>query len=97
MTTSEGPDLGRILNSTVFVAGASRRFGELTGEQVRAHADELRAATGWGPTARVAPVARAWRELSIEMQRAGVEQVDQVDPALLSRLAGPLWIVIPGF
>lgn len=97
MTTSEGPDLGRILHSSVFVAGASRRFGELTDEQVLTHADELRAATGWGPMARVAPVALAWRELSIEMQRAGVERVDQLDSALLRRLAGPLWIVIPGF
>ena len=41
-------------------------FGELTADDARARADELRAAIGWGPTARVAPVALAWRELAVD-------------------------------
>ena len=44
-------------------------FGELTAQDARARADELRAAIGWGPTARVAPVAMAWRELALTMER----------------------------
>ena len=48
-----------ILGQTVFVRGANRPFGELTVDDARGRADELRAAVGWGPTARVAPVARS--------------------------------------
>ena len=57
------PELRRILDQEVFIRGANRPFGELTLDDVRSRADELRAAIGWGPTARVAPVAQAWREL----------------------------------
>jgi hypothetical protein len=86
----------QILATPVFAGGANRPFGELTLEQVRSRADELRAATGWGPTARVAPVARAWRELSMEMERAGSSRVDELDPTLLAALAPKLWVVLPG-
>ena len=48
----------------MFGGGRSKPFAELTAEEVRSRADELRAATGWGPTARVASVARAWAELA---------------------------------
>lgn len=92
-----GPsDLEQVLATPVFADGANRPFGELTVEQVRSRADELRAATGWGPTARVAPVARAWRELSMEMERAGASRVGELDAALLGRLAPQLWVVLPG-
>jgi hypothetical protein len=88
-------DHARILEAAVFVRGANRSFGELTLDDVRERADELRAATGWGPTARVGPVARAWRELAIEMQRAGVGSVGQLDARLLGELAPQLWVVLP--
>ncbi len=88
-------DADEILATTVYIEGANRPFGELTGEQVRARADELRQAIGFGPTARVAPVSRAWRELSLELQRAGAARVSELDPELLRRLAGPLWLVLP--
>ena len=51
--------------------GANVPFGELTAKDARARADELRAAIGWGPTARVAPVAMAWRELSLDDEARG--------------------------
>jgi hypothetical protein len=86
----------QILATPVFADGANRPFGELTVERVRSRADELRAATGWGPTARVAPVARAWRELSMEMDRAAVSTVAELDGNLLERLAPELWVVLPG-
>ena len=86
----------RILTTSVFVRGANRPFGELTLDDVRGRADELRAATGWGPTARVAPVARAWRELAVEMERAGATSVADLDPRLLAELAPQLWVVMPG-
>jgi hypothetical protein len=85
-----------LLGTSVFIRGANRAFGELTLEDVRSRADELRAATGWGPTARVAPVARAWRELSIQMERQGAASVAELDPQLLGELAPKLWVVLPG-
>lgn len=89
-------ELERILAATVFIRGSNRPFGELTLEDIRARADELRAATGWGPTARVAPVARAWRELAMEMERAQAPSVAALDREVLARLAPQLWVVMPG-
>jgi len=86
-------ELDRILATTVYVDGANRAFGELTGEQVRARADELRSAVGWGPTARVAPVAQAWRELSIAIERAGAHTVSEL--GVMAELAPRLWIMPP--
>jgi hypothetical protein len=92
-------DVAKILAATVFVDGANRPFGELTLDQVRGRADELRAATGWGPTARVAPVALAWRELSMALEQADVGTVGELsarDPAAVADLAPKLWVVPPG-
>lgn len=94
--STPGPDLEQLLGTSVFMAGANRPFGDLSLEDVRTRADELRAATGWGPTARVAPVARAWRELSLEMERAGTTSVRELEPAVLAGLAKQLWVVLPG-
>jgi hypothetical protein len=85
-----------VLSNTVYIDGANRPFGELTIDQVRSRADELKAATGWGPTARVAPVARAWRELAIALERAQVATVGELDPEALGELAPKLWVVPPG-
>lgn len=85
-----------LVNRQVFIRGANRPFGELSREDVRERADELRSVTGWGPTARVAPVARAWRELALEMERQGAQAVAEVDGELLARLAPQLWVVLPG-
>jgi hypothetical protein len=85
-----------ILDQTVFSRGANRPFGDLTLADVRARADELRAAVGWGPTARVAPVALAWRELTMALERTGVATVRELDPEVVSELAPRLWVVPPG-
>ncbi len=89
-------ELEKIVSSLVFVDGANRPFGELTTAQVRARADELRAATGWGPTARVATVARAWRELAMALERDGVARVGELDADTLEQLAPQLWVIPPG-
>lgn len=94
MTASS--ELSEILNTSVFMDGASRRFGELTADQVRARADELRAAVGFGPTARIAPVARAWRELSMALEQRRAATVSELEPARVMELAPKLWIVPPG-
>jgi len=94
--TEATPELRRILDQEVFIDGANRQFAELTAENVRARADELRSAVGWGPTARVAPVAQAWRELSIAMDSAGAATVGNLDPEVLMKLAPRLWVTLPG-
>jgi hypothetical protein len=94
--TEPGQELREILATSVFINGANRPFGELRLDDVRARADELRAATGWGPMARVAPVARAWRELAMEMERHDAATVAELDGAVLAGLAQQLWIVLPG-
>ena len=88
--------LQEVLAQNVFVGGTNRVFGSLTAADARAHADELRAAVGWGPTARVAPVAQAWRELSLALERAGAGAVSGLDPEVLADLAPRLWVTLPG-
>lgn len=94
--TEPTPELGRILEQEVFIRGANRPFGEITTDDARSRADELRAAVGWGPTARVAPVAMAWRELSLAMERAGAATAGDLDPDVLVKLAPRLWVTLPG-
>jgi hypothetical protein len=89
-------DIRQILEQQVYIRGAHRPFGELTREDATARADELRAAIGFGPTARVAPVARAWRELSMAMDKAGANAVGDLEPDLLVELAPRLWVTLPG-
>ena len=86
----------QLLARVVFIGGANRPFGEVTLEDARAHADDLRAAIGWGPTVRVAPVAQAWRELTMTMERSGSATVGALDPELVVELAQKLWVVFPG-
>lgn len=87
--------LDEIVQQTVFIRGANRPFGELTHDDARSRADELRAATGWG-TARVAPVARAWRELAMAMERTGAATVSELEASVVVELAPRLWVVPPG-
>jgi len=93
--SERGTELGRVLEQEVFIRGANRPFGELTRDDATSRADELRAAIGWGPTARVAPVAQAWRELAIAMDRAGATTVGELEPDVLLTLAPRLWVTLP--
>ena len=88
--------LSRLLAEPVFAQGGTRPFGELTRAHVRERADELRAVTGWGPTARVAPIARAWRELAVIMERSGAGVVAELAEEELLRLGHSLWVLTPG-
>jgi hypothetical protein len=85
-----------ILGQAVSIRSENIPFGDLTLDDVRARANELRSAVGWGPTARVAPVALAWRELAIAMERAGAGAVRELDQEVLLRLAPQMWVVPPG-
>ena len=55
----------------------------------------LREAAGWGPTQRVAAVARAWAELGDEMRSSGAERVLELEPATVVSYAERLWVLPP--
>lgn len=93
--SSVGAPLEQILAQPVFVEGANVPFGELQREQVQLRAQELQLTTGWGPTARVGPVARAWAELGRAMEESGALSVRAVPAELLGALAPRLWVVLP--
>ena len=89
-------DADSVLAERVYAGGQTKAFGELTADEVRARADELRSATGWGPTAKVAGVAMAWAELSRLMDSAQARTVGELDPELVAERAERLWVVPPG-
>jgi hypothetical protein len=81
-----------LLTRPVHVAGGDKPFGELTRPEVEARAAELREAVGFGPTMRVAPVARAWADLAREMDQAEAATVADLEAEIVHALAQPLWI-----
>ncbi len=83
------------LTRPVSVNRQSKSFGEMTLEEVRARGEELSAAVGWGPTAKIAPVARAWSDLARGMEAAGAETVSDVG-AQATEMAQKLWVIPPG-
>ena len=96
MSTRPKPDAQKVLAETVFAGGRSKPFAEVTVDEVRARAQELRDATGWGPTAKVGSVAMAWGELARLMDTAGVATVGDLDPGAVAERAERLWVVPPG-
>jgi hypothetical protein len=85
-----------ILAERVYAGGRSKPFGEVTLDEVQARAQELRAATGWGPTAKVASVAMAWGQLARVMEKHGASTVAELDRQIVLELAERLWVVMPG-
>lgn len=79
----------------VHVAGRDRAFGEVTVEDARAMASELKAAGGWGPMARVAAVARSWDGLARTLDEAGAATVADLDPDTIHAAAVNLWVIPP--
>ncbi len=80
----------------VFATDGYKPFGEFTLADVEARARELATAVGWGPTARVASVARAWSELARAMSRAGATTVGQLSSEETAEFARRTWVVPPG-
>lgn len=72
-----------------------RPFGELTTDDVDRRAVALREAAGWGPTQRVAAVARAWKELGDEMRSSGAGRVSELEPVSVVSYAERLWVLAP--
>ncbi|HEX4751336.1 MAG TPA: hypothetical protein VH268_00440 [Solirubrobacterales bacterium] len=84
------------LRRRVYVGGAYREFGGVTAADARAQAAELADAGSWGPLAKVAGVAQAWRELAAELERLGEgSTVAALDPETGARYARRLWVEPP--
>jgi hypothetical protein len=96
VTARAKPDPDTVLAEPVFAGGRSKPFAELTADEVRARADELKAATGWGPTAKVASVAMAWGVFARLMEQQGAATVADVDREAVAEHAEKLWVVPPG-
>ena len=83
------------LATPVYAGDGYKPFGEFTLTDVKARAEELKAATGWGPTAKVASVARAWSELGSAMAAAGVDTVAGLGAEAGADFARRTWVVPP--
>jgi hypothetical protein len=89
--TSEDP-----LAQPVYASDGYKPLRDFTLSDVQARAAELKAATGWGPTARVGAVARAWSQLAREMTSAGVGTISELGVQDGEALARRLWVTPPG-
>jgi hypothetical protein len=89
-------DPDRVLAEPVYGGGRTKPFAEMTAGEVRDRAAELKAATGWGPTAKVASVALAWGELARLMEQNGAGTVADLDRDAVAERAEKLWVVPPG-
>ena len=86
------------LHQLVYAGDDYKEFGAFTLADVRGRAEELQAATGWGPTARVGAIARGWSELARAMSSAGVETVAELaarDADGVAELARRVWVSPP--
>ena len=90
--TEASAELKEILENVVFIRGENRPLGQLTLDDIRSRAAELRSAVGWGPTVRVAPIARAWAELAQQMERQSAGTVAELSRDALLVLGPQLWI-----
>ena len=90
-----GVDPARVLAEPVYAGGRSKPFGEMTAGEVADRARELRSVVGFGPTARIAPVARAWAALARTMERAGAASVSELDAEAVAEQAAALGVSAP--
>ena len=84
------------LDQPVYAENEYKPFGDFTLAEVQARAAELSSAAGWGPTARVAGVARGWSELARTMSGAGAARVRDLGDEQAVSFARRLWVVPPG-
>jgi hypothetical protein len=83
------------LAQRVYAVDGYKPFGEFTVADVAARAHELTTAAGWGPTARVASVARAWSELARAMGEAGAATVADLGAQSTAEFARRTWVLPP--
>lgn len=79
----------------VYASTGYKPFGQFTLSDVEERAAALRAASGPGPTIRVAPVARAWSELARAMTAAGAATVADLGEETVREFARRAWVLPP--
>jgi Fe-Mn family superoxide dismutase len=89
-------DVSDVLARTVSISGVMRVFGDLTIEDARTQAAELKALQGWGPMAKVGTIARAWTELAQTLDQRGATTVSDLDVSAVITAATDLWVIPPG-
>jgi len=72
-----------------------KTFGEVTLDDARAMAADLKAKVGWGPTAKVATIARGWDELGRVMNQREVATVAELDGETVIEFAKKVWVLPP--
>ncbi len=85
----------KVLEAKVSCDGEYKAFGAITVADARRRSEELREAGTWGPLAKVASVALAWRELASEMTGSGAATVADLEPERTLDYARQLWVVPP--
>jgi hypothetical protein len=84
------------LAAQVYTGERYKAFGDFTLADVEDRARELASVTGWGPTARVASVARGWSERARAMSSAGAATVAELGDEAGGEFARKVWAVPPG-
>jgi Fe-Mn family superoxide dismutase len=94
-TAAPVPDVSNVITRLVSVCGTEHEFGKVTMDEARAHSAELKALAGWGPLAKVGSIGRAWSDLALQMQKAKVNTVEELDPGVIEQAAIALWVIPP--
>jgi superoxide dismutase, Fe-Mn family len=94
-TAAPVPEVANILTRPVSVCGTEHEFGNVTIDEARAHSAELKALAGWGPLAKIGSIARGWGDLALQMQKAKVTTVAELEPGVIEQAALTLWIIPP--
>jgi len=89
------PDVSDILDRPVSISGVQKRYGDVSYDDAKTQAAELKALTGWGPMAKVGTVARAWTALSVTLERHDAATVTDLEPSEVAQMAEDLWIIPP--
>ncbi|MGI9019651.1 MAG: hypothetical protein ACR2G3_02935 [Solirubrobacterales bacterium] len=80
---------------TVHIGGEDHAFAEITPDQARAQAAELKSTGTFGPLQRVAKVAMAWGELAGVIEAAGASTVGELDDETVLLWAERVWVIAP--
>ncbi len=89
------PDVSDILERTVSITGRMIPFGEITLDDAKTQASELKALAGWGPMAKVGSIARHWTDLAKTMEGRQAATVGELDPGQIKKYACDLWVIPP--
>ena len=89
------PDVSGVLARTVSIGGSDKPFGDVTVEDARAQAAELKSLAGWGPMAKVGSVARGWTELATTLAKREAATVADLEAGIVLRFAKELWVIPP--